>query len=180
MLCPGSIAPRRHPECHPPRRVVGRRNYPSGPSVPPTLIDRWRHMSYCRMLVRDTQILYYYTKPNMIFICKMNPKAIFIPPFHVSGSGWGQQSHYSFLFLIDLILNTYIHTHPILGLTVESYGTGTQVRLPGKSAMEPRIFKFGTPYAEMYRSLAATPEDEAYFLHNGVLQLCKRGSSVKV
>ena len=63
---------------------------------------------------------------------------------------------------------------------MESYGTGTQVRLPGKSAMEPRIFKFGTPYSEMYRSLSATSEDEAYFLHNGVLQLCKRGSSVKV
>jgi RNA polymerase II subunit A C-terminal domain phosphatase SSU72 len=66
------------------------------------------------------------------------------------------------------------------GMRVESYGTGTQVRLPGKSAMEPRIFKFGTPYSEMYRSLAATPEDETFFLHNGVLQLCKRGSSVKV
>lgn len=66
------------------------------------------------------------------------------------------------------------------GMKVESYGTGTQVRLPGKSAMEPRIFKFGTPYAEMYRSLSETPEDEAFFLHNGVLQLCKRGSSVKV
>lgn len=66
------------------------------------------------------------------------------------------------------------------GMRVESYGTGTQVRLPGKTAMEPRIFKFGTPYAEMYRSLAATPEDEAFFVHNGVLQLCKRGSSVKV
>ena len=65
-------------------------------------------------------------------------------------------------------------------MRVESYGTGTQVRLPGKSAMEPRIFKFGTPYAEMYRSLSATPEDEAFFIHNGVLQLCKRGASVKV
>jgi RNA polymerase II subunit A C-terminal domain phosphatase SSU72 len=65
-------------------------------------------------------------------------------------------------------------------MRVESYGTGTQVRLPGKSAMEPRIFKFGTPYAEMYRSLSATPEDEAFFVHNGVLQLCKRGASVKV
>ena len=65
-------------------------------------------------------------------------------------------------------------------MTVESYGTGTQVRLPGKTAMEPRIFKFGTPYAEMYRSMSATPEDMAYFTHNGVLQLCKRGSSVKV
>jgi len=66
------------------------------------------------------------------------------------------------------------------GMMVESYGTGTQVRLPGKSAMEPRIFKFGTPYSEMYRSLAATPEDEAFFLHNGVLQLCKRGAAVKL
>jgi len=25
--------------------------------------------------------------------------------------------------------------------------------------MEPRIFKFGTPYAEMYNSMSATPED---------------------
>ncbi|KAL7454353.1 hypothetical protein ACHAWC_005994 [Mediolabrus comicus] len=66
------------------------------------------------------------------------------------------------------------------GMRVESYGTGTQVRLPGKSAMEPRNFKFGTPYADMYKSLSGTPEDEAFFIHNGVLQLCKRGSSVKL
>ena len=65
-------------------------------------------------------------------------------------------------------------------MSVESYGTGTQVRLPGKSAMEPRIFKFGTPYADMYKSLSETPEDVAFFMHNGVLQLCKRGASVKV
>jgi len=65
------------------------------------------------------------------------------------------------------------------GLTVESYGTGTTVRLPGKSAMEPRVFKFGTPYAKMYESLSATPEDEAFFLRNGVLQLCRRGAAVK-
>jgi RNA polymerase II subunit A C-terminal domain phosphatase SSU72 len=65
-------------------------------------------------------------------------------------------------------------------MRVESYGTGTQVRLPGKSAMEPRIFKFGTPYADMYNSLSETPEDVAFFMHNGVLQLCKRGAAVKV
>lgn len=82
--------------------------------------------------------------------------------------------------LLDVNLLTHTYPYPYPGLTVESYGTGTQVRLPGKSAMEPRIFKFGTPYAEMYRSLSATPEDETYFQHNGVLQLCKRGSSVKV
>lgn len=46
--------------------------------------------------------------------------------------------------------------------------------------MEPRIFKFGTPYEEMYNSMSATPEDEAFFIHNGVLQLCRRGAAVKV
>jgi RNA polymerase II subunit A C-terminal domain phosphatase SSU72 len=52
-------------------------------------------------------------------------------------------------------------------------------RLPGRSAMEPRIFKFGTPYEEMYNNLAATLEDEAFFVRNGVLTLCRRGAAVK-
>jgi RNA polymerase II subunit A C-terminal domain phosphatase SSU72 len=52
-------------------------------------------------------------------------------------------------------------------------------RLPGRSAMEPQVFKFGTPYAEMYNTLSATPEDEAFFIRNGVLQLCRRGAGVK-
>ena len=51
--------------------------------------------------------------------------------------------------------------------------------LPGRSAMEPRIFKFGTPYEEMYKSMSATPDDAAYFSKNGVLQLCRRGAAVK-
>lgn len=45
--------------------------------------------------------------------------------------------------------------------------------------MEPKIFKFGIAYAEMFKSLAATPEDEAFFVRNGVLQLCRRGAAVK-
>ena len=45
--------------------------------------------------------------------------------------------------------------------------------------MEPRIFKFGTPYSDMYNSLSATPEDTAFFQRNGVLQLCRRGAAVK-
>jgi len=45
--------------------------------------------------------------------------------------------------------------------------------------MEPRIFKFGTPYEHMYLNLAATPEDAEYFTRNGVLQLCRRGAAVK-
>ena len=66
------------------------------------------------------------------------------------------------------------------GLTVASYGTGSQVRLPGRTAMEPRIFRFGTPYRDMYMQLSATPSDAQYFGRNGVLQLCRRGASVKI
>lgn len=76
-----------------------------------------------------------------------------------------------------------MEAHVVLGnagLRVESYGTGSTVRLPGRSAMEPRIFKFGTPYEEMYASMSSTPDDEAFFTRNGVLQLCRRGAAVKV
>ena len=45
--------------------------------------------------------------------------------------------------------------------------------------MEPRIFKFGTPYEEMFKSMSATPEDQAFFIRNGVLHLCRRGAAVK-
>ena len=46
--------------------------------------------------------------------------------------------------------------------------------------MEPKIYRFGTPYAEIYNNLSATPEDEAFFVRNGVLSLCRRGAAVKV
>jgi RNA polymerase II subunit A C-terminal domain phosphatase SSU72 len=68
----------------------------------------------------------------------------------------------------------------LTGLRVESYGTGTQVRLPGRTAMEPRIYKFGSvPYEEMYNSMTSTPEDEDFFTRNKVLHLCRRGAAVK-
>ena len=79
-------------------------------------------------------------------------------------------------------INRSMEAHVVLGnagLTVESYGTGTKVRLPGRSAMEPRVFNFGTRYEEMYASMSATKDDIAFFTHNGVLQLCRRGAAVK-
>jgi RNA polymerase II subunit A C-terminal domain phosphatase SSU72 len=51
--------------------------------------------------------------------------------------------------------------------------------LPGRTAMEPRIFKFGTPYEDMHANMSLTPDDAAYFTKNGVLQLCRRGAAVK-
>lgn len=104
------------------------------------------------------------------------------PPGQPPSSARRPYSKLSFGVVCSSNINRSMEAHLVLGnagLTVESYGTGTTVRLPGRSAMEPRIFKFGTPYEEMYSSLAGTPEDEAFFGHNGVLGLCRRGAAVK-
>ena len=80
-------------------------------------------------------------------------------------------------------INRSMEAHLVLnnaGLQCASYGTGTQVRLPGRTAMEPKIFKFGTPYSEMYHSMSQNPMDAQYFDRNGVLQLCQRGAAVKL
>lgn len=92
------------------------------------------------------------------------------------------RSTLSFGVVCSSNINRSMEAHVVLGnagLTVESYGTGTKVRLPGRSAMEPRVFNFGTRYEEMYSSMAGTKEDIAFFTHNGVLQLCRRGAAVK-
>ena len=116
----------------------------------------------------------------------MNPTGIHrphTPPGVPPESACRQKSKLSIGTVCSSNINRSMEAHVVLqnaGICVESYGTGTQVRLPGKSAMEPAIFKFGTPYAEMYRSLSVTPDDVTFFTRNGVLQLCKRGASVKL
>ncbi|KAL7559098.1 hypothetical protein ACA910_017511 [Epithemia clementina (nom. ined.)] len=104
------------------------------------------------------------------------------PPGVPPETAFRPKSNLSFGVVCSSNINRSMEAHVVLGnagLRVESYGTGTQVRLPGRTAMEPRIFKFGTPYEEMYQSLAVTPEDAAYFTRNGVMQLCQRGAAVK-
>ena len=91
-------------------------------------------------------------------------------------------SKLSFGVVCSSNINRSMEAHVVLGnagLRVESYGTGTQVRLPGRTAMEPRVYKFGVPYEEMYKSMTSTPEDEEFFARNKVLQLCRRGAAVK-
>ena len=91
-------------------------------------------------------------------------------------------SKLSFGVVCSSNINRSMEAHVVLsnaGLRVESYGTGTNVRLPGRSAMEPQVFKFGTPYAQMYDAMSGNPEDTAFFTGNGVLQLCRRGAAVK-
>lgn len=90
-------------------------------------------------------------------------------------------SHICFGVVCSSNINRSMEAHLVLtnaGLRCASYGTGTTVRLPGRTAMEPRIFKFGTPYRSMYSELAAINE-QGHFTRNGVLGLCRRGAAVK-
>jgi RNA polymerase II subunit A C-terminal domain phosphatase SSU72 len=104
-----------------------------------------------------------------------------IPPLSAY-RGIDHGSVLSFGVVCSSNINRSMEAHLVLnnaGLRCASYGTGTQVRLPGRTAMEPKIFKFGTPYYEMYNQLSSTVEDGMYFYKNGVLQLCQRGAAVK-
>ena len=52
--------------------------------------------------------------------------------------------------------NRSMEAHAILqenSFLVQSYGTGTQVKLPGRSAKEPNVYAFGTPYKVMHDEL---------------------------
>ncbi|KAI0243918.1 RNA polymerase II subunit A C-terminal domain phosphatase [Massospora cicadina] len=63
------------------------------------------------------------------------------------------------------------------GLAVNSYGTGTKVRLPGPNIQQPNIYPFGTPYEQMYNELKAA--DAKLYTENGVLELLERNREIK-
>ncbi len=63
------------------------------------------------------------------------------------------------------------------GYMVRSYGTGKDVKLPGRSAVEPVVFSFNTPYEHMRAELRR--RDEAHYVANGVLAMLERNAKIK-
>ncbi|CAM9357044.1 unnamed protein product [Ectocarpus fasciculatus] len=62
-------------------------------------------------------------------------------------------------------------------MRAQSYGTGREVRLPGKDSKSPQSFPFGTPYVEIRDFLAR--QNEALFRRNSVLGLLERNATTK-
>lgn len=63
------------------------------------------------------------------------------------------------------------------GFQVESFGTGTKVKLPGQTAAEPNCYEFGTPYSVMYKDLQQKAEE--YYQRRGLLRMLERNAGVK-
>ncbi|KAJ2596703.1 RNA polymerase II subunit A C-terminal domain phosphatase, partial [Coemansia sp. RSA 1722] len=64
------------------------------------------------------------------------------------------------------------------GYNIQSYGTGSLVRLPGPSANQPNIYEFGTPYTKIYSDLVS--QNKGLYAKIGLLEMLERNQKVKL
>ncbi|CAI4233398.1 unnamed protein product [Auanema sp. JU1783] len=78
-------------------------------------------------------------------------------------------------------MNRSMEAHSFLqkrGFQVDSYGSGTQVKLPGPSVDKPNCYEFGsTTYDFIHNDLKT--KDQAFYLQNGLLNMLDRNRRIK-
>ncbi|KRZ96474.1 RNA polymerase II subunit A C-terminal domain phosphatase SSU72 [Trichinella sp. T8] len=77
-------------------------------------------------------------------------------------------------------MNRSMEAHAMLqkkGFNVRSFGSGSQVKLPGPSPTVHNIYSFSTPYKEIYQDLVA--KDKNLYTQNGLLNMLDRNRRVK-
>ncbi|KAL0054460.1 hypothetical protein WJX82_009154 [Trebouxia sp. C0006] len=76
--------------------------------------------------------------------------------------------------------NRSMEAHALLAranMDVASFGVGGHVKLPGPSQKQPNIYKFGTPYQDIYNDLLKQNRD--LYVKNGLLPMLERNMGVK-
>lgn len=82
---------------------------------------------------------------------------------------------YRFSFRVVLWISTCLLRTLLLRPFI--FVSSRDLRLPGKDISSPEVFRFGTPYRDLYDTLKR--KDEAFFLKNNLLRLAARNATIK-